>query len=381
MVGEVLSYPSRDNSRDLHFGRLMRAYEALASWRACALTISGLAAFILILAAGLGTKNVWIAVLASIPALGALLAGVSGAGVLLMDLARNIPPRAMLDAAVFGLLTVLKVLVVLLGFLALTVGIAITVALAFLIGKIPGVGPLLFSIVFPPAALILGVTLMGLVLVGFPMMLPALWEGRSIAEAFAVMVAIARQRLVLAIHCMFIVGILSAITATVTSSILLTGIVSAGLIAAPIVSVPFFDMPRMGFDALDHMSGHLLAFGLDVLIMIGITLVLIGQVSIMGLNLVYLTVSEALDSSEERYAIDGLARAKKKAEDVARHAQDAALRAKELAEQARQGSNASRAEVSGGAAADAGPSKCPGCNAQIGPTDVFCGECGFKLKP
>jgi hypothetical protein len=65
--------------------------------------------------------------------------------------------------------------------------------------------------------------------------------------------------------------------------------------------------------------------------------------------------------------------AKAKAEEARQRAIVAAERAKAVAQQARSTSPS-------GAPAQAGVLLCPGCNAAISPTDMFCENCGHKLE-
>jgi hypothetical protein len=94
----------------------------------------------------------------------------------------------------------------------------------------------------------------------------------------------------------------------------------------------------------------------------------------MGINLVYLGVSEGVDMvAAESMLKHQFDQAKAKAEEARQRAIVAAERAKAAAQQARSTSPAA-------APAQAGALLCPGCNAAISPTDAFCENCGHKLK-
>lgn len=371
-------------SPNVEIGRLLRAYEALTNWRACALILSAAVFGILIAVAGWRTETTWVTVIATLIGLLVWIAGTSGAGVLLMDQAREIEPRGVLDATVFGLICFFKQLGVFLGFALLLFGIVIVAALIFFVSKIPGLGPPFFAIAFPLIAAVFGMAILGILFVGIPMALPALWEGRSLSEAFAIVFAVARRRLGLAVTCSVFVGLVSVAIGVLTWAIFISGIVAASLVAAPVLAIRLSDIQQISPDSvLSSFSGgfgHVAAFGIDVVFMVVITLVLIAQVTVMGVNLVYLLVSEGLDTDAERGAIDGISRVRQKAEEMARRAQEAGNRAREAADQARQRAARPSPHTHEASGTTGITQHCPRCRADIGAGDGFCGACGFKLN-
>jgi hypothetical protein len=92
------------------------------------------------------------------------------------------------------------------------------------------------------------------------------------------------------------------------------------------------------------------------------------QVQLMGINLVYLNVSEGVDVADaESILKEHLDQAKAKAE-MARQ------RALEVAERARQAAQRSAVPAS------AAGLRCPQCKGPIMADDLFCGSCGCKLR-
>ena len=149
--------------------------------------------------------------------------GVSAAGVLLMDQAKDVPLRRVSDAIVQGLKCLPKF--ILLGLVLIAVGLVVFVllALAYFVCKIPVLGPLLFVAVFPLSVVIAGLTVCGLI-VCMLLALPAIWEGATITRAIAQALAIARSRLVETLVLLAVVGVLSALVAFIVFGVLFSGL-------------------------------------------------------------------------------------------------------------------------------------------------------------
>src|SRR5262249_52683196 len=86
--------------------------------------------------------------------------------------------------------------------------------IVFLVCKIPGVGPLLYAIAYPVAAIVAGAIFAGMWYVGYPLAAPAIWQGNSTLQTAARLLQIGRRQLLSVIVRMFgllLVGVLSAI--------------------------------------------------------------------------------------------------------------------------------------------------------------------------
>ncbi|MEO6032017.1 MAG: hypothetical protein ABIP61_08980, partial [Burkholderiaceae bacterium] len=153
----------------------------------------------------------------------AALTGVNAAGVLLMDQARGAPLRGMADAIVYGLLCIPKFIVLAIALFLVALVVFIALALLFLVCKIPGIGPILFVVVFPLSVVVSGLTLSGLFLCMF-LALPAIWEGSTITRAIAQALAIVRSRLVEALLLMVVLWFLSMLVGLIVFGILGTGL-------------------------------------------------------------------------------------------------------------------------------------------------------------
>ena len=149
--------------------------------------------------------------------------GVSAAGVLLMDQAKDVALRSVNDAIVQGLKCLPKFILLGLVLVAVALVVFVLLALVFFICRIPMLGPLLFVAVFPLSVVIAGLTVCGLI-VCMLLALPAIWEGATITRAIAQALAIARSRLVETLVLLAVVGVLSVLVAFIVFGVLFSGL-------------------------------------------------------------------------------------------------------------------------------------------------------------
>ena len=344
--------------------------------------------------------------------LGALLmfvsaaTGVNAAGLLLMDQAKGVPARSLPDAVMGGLLCIPKFIALGLALLLVSLVVFIAVALVYLVCKIPFLGPILFVLVFPLSVVVLGLTLCGLFQCLF-LALPAIWEGSSITHAIAKALAIVRSRLVESMLLLTVVGFLAMGVGFIVFGVLITGLIpSAGMMAGILggegLASVFgllrgFGMDQGGYGGGRAGSGvgYVVAAGIGGGLLWALAASLVSLVYLLGLNLVYLRVTEGLDVGATEAAMQaGFDDAKRRAAELSQKAKDAAERARE---QARQSAAPAQASAAAAAAATAPPAYnaappmsaapaspatmlCPKCTAPVGADDLFCGVCGHKLK-
>lgn len=352
--------------------------------------------------------------------------GIHAAGVLLMDQARGAPLRSLPDAVVYGLLCIPKFIVLVLALALVAIAVFIALAIVYFICKIPVLGPILFVVVFPLSVVISGLTLCGLFLCMF-LALPAIWEGATITRAIAQALAIARSRLVESILLLAVVGLLSGVIGFIVFSVLFTGLMPSIGLSASILGgdglYSLMGMMRRGGGDFGEMgggmgggigggagsAGYAIAAGIGAGLLWALAGSLLSLVYLLGLNLVYLRVTEGLDVGATEAALKArLDDAKRQAVDLGQKARDAAERARD---QARQSAAAAQASAAAAAAAAVsrpatpvepaappptasppdltpGPAApaaataptCPQCLATVGKDDLFCGICGFRLK-
>ena len=319
-----------------------------------------------------------------------LFTGIHAAGVLLMDQARGLPLRSVMDAVVYGFICVPKTIALIIGMALAVIAVYLVMWLLFLVCKIPGLGPVLFTFVFPLSVLVAGITAIGL-MISLQLALPALWEGSGVAGALARAFTILRSRLVETVMLLAVVAVLSGFVFAFVAAVLLFGFFPAtGLAAASLGSFGSFGSGiyggggDIGSSMMGMMQGgvggYAIAGALGGGLLWAVALTLVFQVSLLGANLAYLRVSEGLDSSATEQAMHArLDEARRKAADMGQRAKEAAERARAQATQAAQDRRVAAPSV-GAAPAAAVALACPACKAAVMPDEVFCGSCGHRLK-
>ena len=242
--------------------------------------------------------------------------GVNAAGLLHMDSARGVAPRSMVDALVYGLMCIPKLIVLGLALVAVEIAVFIVLAIVLFICKIPFLGPLLFTVVFPVSVVIAGITVCGLFLC-LVLSLPAIWQGATITRALAQTLTIARTRLIEAVLLLVFVAFLSFAIAMVVFGVLGVGLGPTLGLSASIVGG---GMEGMG-SVMGLMQGggcggggQVIAGFIGSAVLWAVATSLVNQVSLLGLCLVYLRVTEGLDPAAAEAALHGgLAEARRRA--------------------------------------------------------------------
>ena len=222
----------------------------------------------------------------------------------------------MVDALVYGLMCIPKLIVLGLALVAVEIAVFIVLAIVLFICRIPFLGPLLFTVVFPVSVVIAGITVCGLFLC-LVLSLPAIWQGATITRALAQTLTIARTRLIEAVLLLVFVALLSLATAMVVFGVLGVGLGPTLGLSASIVGG---GMEGMG-SVLGLMqgggsgaSGQVLAGFIGSAVLWAVATSLVNQVSLLGLCLVYLRVTEGLDPAAAEAALHGgLAEARRRA--------------------------------------------------------------------
>jgi hypothetical protein len=353
-------------SRDA-FSTLFQAIDGLRNRRALIAMLGCLVAGVLVAgvfslaAARLG---VFVGFLGGLLLFVAAATGINAAGVLLMDQARGVPPRPLIDAVVYGLMCIPKFIV--LGLALLLVAIAVFLVLAIVYGlcKLPVLGPVLFVVAFPLSVVVSGVTLCGLA-VCMLLALPAIWEGATITRAIAQTLAITRSRLVEALMLLVVAGLFAGLVGFIVFSVLFSGMMPAIALSAAIIGgddlYAMLGLMREGAVDLGvgdpygaaAAGGYAIAAGIGAGLLWALAGSLVSLVYLLGLNLVYRRVTEGLDvgaaETELQARFDS---AKRQAADLGQRAKDAAERARE---QARQSAAAAQASANAAAAAMSRP--------------------------
>lgn len=306
--------------------------------------------------------------------------GVSATGIMLLDRARETPPRSLSDALVFGFICFLKACVV-----AIAIGVAallfgLLAAILYFICKIPGIGPLLLFFTHP--VLVVAAGLFAFFTGIFAALsAPALWDGDNVTQAIAKGIAILKERAVTAVLYLLVMGFVTAVILGIIGAIIVPGYFSMTGLAAGIVGANvgadismLTNLPMALMYLSSGANGHVMSMMLATAVLVMLAVAAALQVQLMGINLVYLGVSEGVDmAATENMLKHQFDQAKAKAEEAKQRAMVAAERAKAAAQLARSSAPAA-------APAQAAALLCPSCNSAITPGDAFCENCGHKLK-
>jgi len=316
--------------------------------------------------------------------------GFNGAGILLMDQARERPSRSVPDALVQGLACLPKLILLVLVSMLVAIVVFIALAIVFLICKIPFLGPILLVVAFPLSVVVAGVTTMGL-FVWTVLAVPAIWEGLTVRRAIAQTLAIARTRLVETLLLLAVVGSLCMLAGFVVFAILSAGFMPTLGMSAMVLGLGNASGlgAMMGMMGGDGGSGYVTAVIIGSGVLWALSATLIGLVYLLGLNLVYLRSTEGLDAdAAEGALLRGLDEAKRRTAELGEKARAAAYRdgdrgpAPPPLSAPVQASYANRAPPPAAPHPSSKPATiaCPQCAAACTTDDLFCSVCGHRLK-
>lgn len=356
-----------------HSSELIRATEAITNWRALANTaIAAVALTLMVFVTGfLFRTSVFMAVLALIVTLVIGLTGYSSIGITLMRQAQGIP-IGIGEAIMQALTTVHRLIGFAIMLFLIYVGIALAALLILVVCKIPGIGPLLYAILFPALAAVLGVVIAGMVYVVFPLAAPAIWEGNTVVQTLARMSVIIRKQLVAVIIKLIMLAILVVMVSAVVWVILGAGYASTtslsatvginafgglfsgmqGLFGSHDAYTPYANafgggMGNVGgFESASRYAGAF-SFGTGLLFAIGTIVPLLTYIN--GSCLIYLQTAAGLHFDEDEKKLRDRV-------DAARQRASAKLQESRTPTQRH----------------------CVSCHATQTAGDVFCGECGTR---
>lgn len=394
----------------------LRNGRAIAAMTGCAVAGVIVAGLLVAMGSRLGMLGGLLAAIVWFVAIGT---GVNAAGILHMDTARGISSRGLVDAVSQGLMCIPKLIVLAIAVLLVEIVVFLAIAVLLFICKVPFLGPLLFTVVFPVSVVAAGVTVFGLVL-GVTLSVPAIWQGATIQRALTQTFAIVRSRLVEAVLLLLVVAFLSFAVAAVVFGVLGAGLMPTLGMSAAIVGFGGLNAGMggvMGIASGMAGGGYAVAGAIGGLVLWAVAASLCAQVYLLGLCLVYLRLTEGLDLTAAEAALRGkLDEARRRAGELGDKAKAAARPDSPPAPAAPPETPAPAtaadpfgvsplSEATAAAAADidlpiaasvppaplappppatfeppAALANCPQCMAPVTPDDVFCGVCGYRLR-
>jgi hypothetical protein len=314
---------------------------------------------------GISTGSWALAALFMVAGLLVYVIGYNAGGFMLMDTAKGYEQRSIADALVSGVMMVPKLLVAFLIQILILVALAIVIAVLALICKIPGIGAFLYTFVLPTSVVISGLILFGFMYAVAVLLLPSFWDGLGVMQAFARVWAVTTQRFLSTFINVVLLGLLVIVAGLLIFGILLSGTTFATMTTGAIIASGggmndisnIMMMLMQAGGAADYMLAG--GIGLGVLYLVAFMVPL--AISVYGLCNIYLGACDGLDFSGAEQGLHGaLSQAKQKMD-------DAQQRAKKI--QSERMSPAKKAGMT-----------CPKCSSDITADDLFCGECGHKLK-
>ncbi|QYG05375.1 zinc ribbon domain-containing protein [Janthinobacterium sp. PAMC25594] len=352
-------------------GSLIEATDAIKNFRAIvllALTFIGavLVGGVLMMLAG-GMNSAVLAFLGGLMAFLVMFYGSNAVGILLMRDAQGQPGMSLVDAVLVSLYTSHRLIAVVFLEFLIVLAAMFAIAIILFVCKIPVLGPVLYAVVFPLSAIVLGVLVFALFYVMLPLAGPAAWSGASVFQIIARLNQIVRTKLVSVILLEVLLFMMTSFVA-----LLIFGVLGAGVSLTTGMSAGILGLgSQMNMYTLASGlgggggSGYIIAAGLGGGLLMAAAAVVPGLIFTKGVCIIYLNATRNVDfSASEASLNEGLAVVKKKAE-------EARERARTLAEQA---------TAPAAPAAPADSLQCPNCKAPVASDDVFCGECAHKLK-
>lgn len=319
----------------------------------------------------------WLAGLGMLLSFVVFFYGLNAVGIMMMRDAQGQGSGTMMDAVLLSLFTSHRLLGVAVLEMLILLAAVVVIAIVLFICKIPALGPLLFTVVFPVAAIIFGVLVFSLFYVILPLAGPAVWAGCSVFQVIARLNVIARKKLVPVILNQLILMFITAFCASLIFFVVMTGMMFTTSMSAGIIGVGGLDLGAiMTPGAMDGIggSGHMAAGAIGGGLLFAIAAVIPLLICTKGMCIIYLNATGDLDFAQAEAQLgSGLETVRKKAD-------EARERARQLAEQQRSRMQAEQPLPAIATPAAAPESVCPGCKAPVAADDAFCGECGHKLR-
>ena len=290
-------------------------------------------------------------------------------GFLLMDQAKGNQIRSVGSALMAGLLTLHRFIGLQLLFGLMALAIVIVVSILLFVCKIPGVGPVLYALVFPVSVVVMGIAFFAFVNVFAPLSLPAICDGNNVWQILEKLAALARTNLLPAVVYQILLLLIVALTAFVSFGTLLYGFL-------PVSGLSTMILPSGGMSGIGGMmggmmgglsgaggegSGYIMAAGFGGALILLLAAAMPLLTLIMGNCIIYLNFMRDQGTGQLEAAM------RSKLDEL-----------KEKAAEARRKMAEQSAELT--QSADPVKLSCSECNQPVSDDEVFCGNCGNKLK-
>jgi hypothetical protein len=361
---------------------LLDALDAVSKWQPFALLTVTFLTFLLLgavfgaLAASLTSTSGVLAGLTGfigfVVAASVAVVGFNATGIWLSDDVWGRKQRSIVDCVLASFFTCHRLLAVLVLEFLLFLVFMLGLTLIFFICKIPGIGPFLYAFAMPLGVIASGIVLFALLYIAIPLAAPAIWNGTPILRTVVMLQSVARNRMLKAVVMMVLLGMLTLMVIGFVSAVLIFGSMVVASLSAAVLGVSSLGMGSIKDVMMGGGSGlsgysYAIGFGAACLFLVGsIPGVLI---ALKGTSIIYREVAEGLNLEEDERSLNTRMTDIKARADAARQQALAPHAPQEPSIAVRP------AEVKAAPALT-----CPSCNATLTNDDIFCGECGHKLK-
>lgn len=293
-----------------------------------------------------------------------LLTGASATGFILNAQMQGRAIPSIGNALMTALVTLPRLIGVYLLLVLTVIGLALALLLLLLLCKIPGLGPLLYVVVFPLGVLVMGITMYSAIYVT-ALTGPAIWNGNTLLQALGLLISIAQKRLLAVIVQTLLLGLLVGIVASIIFGALFLGISSTTALSIPVLGSSSGGLSSFGMMSImsGSVSGHTAAAMIGGGLLFAAASVLPILLAIAGYCQIFNGVTEGLDTQHIESRI-----------------KDAQDKARSSMENARAQVTTQRNSTTPATTPTDSGSACPACKLGISADDVFCGHCGHKLK-
>ncbi len=181
--------------------------------------------------------------------------------------------------------------------------LAVVGAIGYFLAKIPGIGPAFF-VLHPVLVIVAAAVLTSLLWVGFRCLPRPSGKGCGFKESLTLVIAVSRQRLVPTVLLFLALYVVVSVIGMVVFGALLPGYFFMTGLATSILGV---GMTGDGLAAITSLmngygggynSGLMYAGILATALIFGLAFTLMMQVALMGVNLVYLSATDGLDTAD-----------------------------------------------------------------------------------
>ncbi|MFZ4286727.1 hypothetical protein [Variovorax sp. HJSM1_2] len=290
-------------------GSLIDSVDAIRNWRAVLLLLVTLACTAVIMAFGGVMANLSLVFtgLFALLAYVVLFYGVNAVGMMMMDEARGEHARTALSAVLASVAVSHRLILVFLLLAGLYMAGFVALAIILLLCKIPLLGPLLYTLVFPVSVVIVGIALCAVPTVVFPLAAPAVWGGANTMQTVSQLLAVGRRRLPMVLLLMIAVMLISSVVGLVIGTILYAGTAATAVLSAPILGIGgiFGDASGVVSAAEDaRLNGYAIATSVGGGLLVAVAFTLPGMVYLRGASDVYLRAIDGLDLESEQAEMD-----------------------------------------------------------------------------